>query len=78
MATVLHQHPKESPNWRKHKNACPNYRERWFRDSDPFAGEPLYQVFCLMGTPPLTQEEQDKCLHSRCRCWRLAEQKKEA
>jgi hypothetical protein len=32
----------------------------------------MYQVFCLMNTPPETLEEQEKCLASRTRCWRLA------
>ena len=33
----------------------------------------MYQVFCLKGTPPITQEEQDKCFHSKTCCWRLTE-----
>jgi hypothetical protein len=69
----LYEHPRESINWRRHRNGCPNYRVRWFPNSDPEAGEPMYQVFCLMGTPPETFEEQEKCLASRTRCWRLAE-----
>lgn len=32
----------------------------------------MYQVFCLMNTPPETLEEQERCLASRTRCWRLA------
>jgi hypothetical protein len=35
----------------------------------------MYQVFCLMNTPPETLDEQEKCLASRTRCWRLAAQR---
>lgn len=35
----------------------------------------MYQVFCMQDTPPVTWEEQDKCLHSKHGCWRLADQK---
>ncbi len=31
----------------------------------------LYQIICLMDTPPVTEEEQHLCLHSPTRCWRL-------
>src|SRR5690348_2918934 len=44
----LHEHPSESMNWRRHRSGCPNYRERWFPQSDTDAGEPMYQVFCLL------------------------------
>lgn len=33
----------------------------------------MYQVFCLMDTPPQTFEEQEKCLNSPRECWRIAE-----
>jgi hypothetical protein len=69
----LRDDPREHNEWRHHKTGCPNYRVRWFPHSDTAAGEPLYQVFCLLNTPPRTLEEQDKCLASRTRCWRLAE-----
>ncbi|HLY30915.1 MAG TPA: hypothetical protein VKQ36_07790 [Ktedonobacterales bacterium] len=65
--------PRESIDWRRHRHGCPYYRERWFPQSDLEAGEPMYQVFCLMNTPPESWAEQDKCLVSRTRCWRLAE-----
>ncbi|WP_376795768.1 hypothetical protein [Thermogemmatispora sp.] len=80
MAGTLESNPANSPNWRKHRNGCPFYRERWFSNSDIEAGEPLYQVFCMKGTPPLTLEEQNRCLRSKTCCWRLAEkeEKKEA
>ncbi|HEY7350340.1 MAG TPA: hypothetical protein VH599_18645 [Ktedonobacterales bacterium] len=72
MAAALKEDPGKSPNWRHHKNACPFYRERWFPEHNLAAGEPIYQVFCMQNTPPVTSEEQDKCLHSRFVCWRLA------
>ncbi len=31
----------------------------------------MYQVFCGMNTPPGSIEEQEKCLSSKARCWRL-------
>ncbi len=78
MAGTIETNPAESSNWRKHKNACPFYRERWFPGSDFMAGEPMYQVFCMKGTPPLTTEEQDHCFRSKTCCWRLAAQHKAA
>ncbi len=36
----------------------------------------MYQVFCLKNTPPVTQEEQEKCFRSKTECWRLAEKKR--
>ena len=76
MANTIETNPSESSNWRKHKNGCPFYRERWFPDNDVLAGEPMYQVFCMKGTPPVTLEEQDRCLHSKSCCWRLAQPQK--
>jgi hypothetical protein len=72
VAAVLKEDPGTSPNWRHHKNACQHYRERWFPENNLAAGEPIYQVFCTQNTPPVTNDEQDKCLHSRFTCWRLA------
>src|SRR5713101_8418727 len=76
LAGTIETHPSENSNWRKHKNACPNYRERWFPCNDVSAGEPMYQVFCLKGTPPVTAEEQEKCFRSKTSCWRLANQQR--
>ena len=76
MSTVinsLRENPRESINWRRYRTGCPNYRVRWFPESDPAAGEPLYQVYCLMDTPPVTWDEQEKCLASSRECWRIAE-----
>jgi hypothetical protein len=76
LAGTLNIHPSENSNWRKHKNACPCYRERWFPCNDITAGEPMYQVFCLKGTPPITLEEQEKCFRSKTSCWRLAKKQR--
>ncbi|MFL5625511.1 MAG: hypothetical protein ACJ788_07940 [Ktedonobacteraceae bacterium] len=75
MSGTIETNPSENINWRKHKNACPFYRERWFPANDVLAGEPMYQVFCMKGTPPVTLEEQEKCFRSKSCCWRLAEKK---
>jgi hypothetical protein len=72
LAATIETNPSENSNWRKHRNACPFYRERWFPCNDVMAGEPMYQVFCMKGTPPITLEEQERCLHSKTCCWRLA------
>ena len=74
----LQNNPREHGDWRRHRHGCPNYRERWFPNSDPDSGDPLYQVFCCLNTPPATQEEQERCLVSRTRCWRLVEAEKRA
>lgn len=76
MASTIETNPAENSNWRKHKNACPFYRERWFPANDVMAGEPMYQVFCMKDTPPETLEEQDRCFRSKSCCWRLAEKNK--
>lgn len=72
MAGTIEINPSENSNWRKHRNACPFYRERWFPGNDVMAGEPMYQVFCMKGTPPVTLEDQDRCLRSKTCCWRLS------
>lgn len=69
----ISEDPRESLSWRRHTRGCPHYRERWFTESSATAGEPIYQVFCLMNTPPTSVDEQEKCLSSRTRCWRVAE-----
>jgi hypothetical protein len=30
----------------------------------------LYQIICLHNTPPVSPEEQDKCMKPRTACWR--------
>ena len=64
----------DNPNWRRHKTACPYYRERWFHEGE--RGEDgllLYQSICLQNTPPLTGDDQEKCMQPRRTCWRLDE-----
>lgn len=78
MAGTIGIHPSENSNWRRHKNACPFYRERWFPCNDTSLGEPMYQVFCMQDTPPTTWEEQDRCMHSKNGCWRHAQAKEAA
>jgi hypothetical protein len=66
---------EDNPNWRRHKGACANYRERW--SSADEAGDDgcrlLYQIFCLLGTPPVSAEEQARCMATTTGCWRLKE-----
>ncbi len=38
----------------------------------------MYQVFCMKGTPPITLEEQDRCLRSKSYCWRLTKKQQSA
>jgi len=78
LSGTIESNPSENSNWRKHKNACPFYRERWFPCNDVAAGEPMYQVFCMKGTPPITLEEQDRCLRSKSYCWRLTKKQQSA
>jgi hypothetical protein len=35
----------------------------------------LYQIICLQNTPPENVAEQDRCMKSRSRCWRLTRTK---
>jgi hypothetical protein len=51
---------------RRFPSGCEHYRENWTIDDDAV----LYQIYCLQGTPPLTREEQEKCLASKRGCWR--------
>lgn len=64
---------QDNPNWRRHKGACIHYRERWTVADEP--GDEgcrlLYQIFCLKDTPPLSAEEQERCMGAAHGCWRL-------
>lgn len=66
---------EDRPQWRRHKDACPFYRENWIVSDQPLLNEcgeeVLYEIYCLKDTPPVTIEEQDKCFRSRRLCWRL-------
>jgi len=55
---------RDNINWRRHRLACPFYREDWKVEDG------LYRCICLMGTPPETREEQDRCMKARTHCWR--------
>jgi hypothetical protein len=69
----------DRPHWRRHKGACPYYRENWIvsdaGDADPSGETVLYEIYCLKDTPPATIEEQDKCFNSPHVCWRLRAKK---
>ncbi len=75
MTEGLRNDPRTSLDWRTYRTGCPNYRVRWPADSDTRAGEPLYQVYCCLNTPPTSHEEQEQCLHSPTHCWRLVQSK---
>jgi hypothetical protein len=55
---------KDNINWRRHRTACPNYREDWKVEDG------LYRCICLQNTPPETRGEQELCMKSRHGCWR--------
>ena len=63
----------DNPNWHRHKNACPFYRERWCIGDEPDGqgGVLLYQIICLQNTPPETEDEQALCMRARTTSWRL-------
>jgi hypothetical protein len=66
---------EDRAHFRRHKGACPFYRENWINSGnvrDPEQREVvLYEIYCLQDTPPVTAEEQQRCLHSPRECWRL-------
>lgn len=76
MINSLAENPRTGINWRHFRTGCPNYRVRWFLDGDREDSGPIYQVYCLLNTPPETLDEQEKCLSSRTECWRLAERRR--
>ncbi len=59
--------PRDGINMRRFPGGCDHYRENWTVESD----DVLYEVHCLKGTPPLTSEEQELCMSSKRKCWRL-------
>jgi hypothetical protein len=64
---------RDSINYRRHRGACPHYRENWTpgEGHDGAGEEVLYQIICLMDTPPVTKDEQHLCMQSPTSCWRL-------
>jgi len=66
---------EDSARFRRHKGACPDYREDWIQGGKRTnEGERvLKEVYCLKGWPPVSQAEQDSCMGAvRC-CWRNKE-----
>ena len=65
---------EDQARFRRHKGACPFYRENWVQSGDlDDLGERdivLYEIYCLKNTPPLTAGEQRRCMRSPRACWR--------
>jgi hypothetical protein len=70
---------EDQARFRRHKGACPFYRENWVNSGDMEDVEErevvLYEIYCLKDTPPLTAVEQDRCMSSPRMCWRLKARK---
>ena len=70
---------EDQARFRRHRGACPFYRENWLNSGnvdDSVEREiVLYEVYCLKDTPPITHEEQDRCMSSPRICWRLKAQR---
>ncbi len=67
---------KDLNSFRRHRNACPQYRERWLVDDGKRTADDevvLYEVYCLLGMPPQTFDDQQKCMQRRVTCWRTGE-----
>jgi hypothetical protein len=66
---------RDEARFRRHKGACPYYRENWVHGEQltPQGEILLYEIYCLKGWPPETQEEQNSCMCSTARCWRNQE-----
>jgi len=70
---------EDQARFRRHKGGCPFYRENWIHSGDIRDPEEreivLYEIYCLKDTPPVTIEEQERCMRSPHICWRLKTQK---
>jgi hypothetical protein len=66
---------KDEARFRRHKGACPYYRENWVQGDErtPQGEILLYEVYCLKGWPPVSQDEQHNCMSSPRCCWRNGE-----
>jgi hypothetical protein len=66
---------RDEARFRRHKGACPYYRENWVHGEErtPQGEILLYEIYCLKGWPPETQEDQKRCMGSTLRCWRNQE-----
>jgi hypothetical protein len=69
---------RDEARFRRHKGACPYYRENWVHgDERTHEGDVLlYEVYCLKGWPPVSNEEQNACMGARTCCWRNQESHK--
>jgi hypothetical protein len=56
---------QDSNRFRRHRGACRYYREDW---NVPDA---LYRCYCLLEMPPVTAEEQARCMAAVDGCWRF-------
>lgn len=65
---------EDQARFRRHKGACPFYRENWVQsgDLDDLVEREtvLYEIYCLKNMPPLTVGEQRRCMRSPRACWR--------
>lgn len=63
---------KDQERFRRHKGACPYYRENWVHGEErtPQGEVLLYEVYCLKGWPPESREEQEQCMCAFRQCWR--------
>jgi hypothetical protein len=70
---------EDQARFRRHRGACPFYRENWINSGsldDPVEREiVLYEIYCLKDMPPATVEEQRRCMRSAHVCWRLTARK---
>lgn len=56
---------QDSNRFRRHVGACRYYREDW---NVPDA---LYRCYCLLEMPPVTAQEQVRCMAAKDGCWRF-------
>jgi len=66
---------QDQARWRRHKGACPYYRENWVPGEQRTSQGDLllYEVYCLKGWPPVSGDEQNLCMSSNRCCWRNQE-----
>lgn len=60
---------QDSNRFRRHPEGCRYYREDWTTT------EVLYRSLCLLEMPPITAEEQVRCMTARAGCWRFRVEK---
>ena len=56
---------QDSNNLRRHAGACRYYREDWN------VSDALYRCYCLLDMPPVTAEDQARCMSAVAGCWRF-------